>query len=179
MNEPSPWILRFAHLLNSGANVLDLACGKGRHTRYFAGRGCKVSAVDIDIEAVKGLAGVTAIEADLERGGWPLARQQFDAVIVTNYLCRPILPDIIAATGPQGILLYETFGRGNEKFGKPSSPDFLLKPGELLDAVHGKLQIVAYEHGQVTHPKAAVIQRICAVNSNKTVKIRGGYDGLG
>ncbi len=174
MNEVSPWILRFTHLLAPGASLLDLACGKGRHTRYFAGRGCKVTAIDIDIDAVSGLAGVEAIKADLESGdGWPLAGRRFDAVIVTNYLWRPILPDIIAATGPQGVLLYETFGRGNEKFGKPSSPDFLLKPGELPDAVQDRLQVVAYEHGRITRPKAAIVQRICAVNSDKAAHISG------
>ena len=174
MNEASPWILRFAHLIAPGSNVLDLACGRGRHTRYFTGRGCKVTAVDIDIGAVSGLAGVEAIKADLENGdGWPLAGRQFDAVIVTNYLWRPLLPDIIAATAPQGVLLYETFGRGNEKFGKPSSPAFLLNPGELPSAVQGVLQVVAYEHGRITSPKAAIVQRICAVNSDEAAYISG------
>ena len=106
------------------------------------------------------------IRADLEAGAWPLAGRQFDAVVVTNYLWRPLLPAIVAALAPGGVLLYETFAVGNERLGKPSNPDFLLKPGELLEVVRGRLQVVAYENVEVTSPRPAVVQRIAATHVN-------------
>jgi SAM-dependent methyltransferase len=161
---PSPWILRWAHLVAPGARVLDVACGGGRHARLFAARGAQVEAVDRDpaaVAAVAGVAGVHAVRADIEAGTWPYADRQFDAVIVTNYLHRPLLPALRAALAPAGVLLYETFAQGNEEFGKPSNPDFLLAPGELLRWCAG-LHVLAYEDGVIGRPRPARVQRICA-----------------
>jgi SAM-dependent methyltransferase len=149
---PEPWIVRFAAKIPPGGRVLDLACGRGRHTRFFLERGHPVTAVDIDLS---GLAQqhthpqLEALEADLEHGPWPLEGRRFAAVIVINYLWRAILPDIIAAVETGGLLLYATFGRGQERLGKPTNPDFLLEPGELLEAVRGELTVYAYEYGEM------------------------------
>ena len=163
---PSPWILRFVGLLPPGGETLDLACGTGRHAALLAARGHPVLAVDRDIGQLGALAtapGVTALAADLEGpAGWPLGDRRFAAVVVTNYLHRPLLPAIVAALGPGGLLLYETFARGNERFGRPANPDFLLQPGELLAAVGSDLTVLAYEHGAVAAPRPAVVQRIAA-----------------
>ncbi|CAN0470151.1 unnamed protein product [Discosporangium mesarthrocarpum] len=169
---PSPWVVRFSPLLAGPA--LDLACGNGRHVRWLRRRGIAVTAVDRDISGLADLAadpGTEIIAADLEAdiAGWPLADRRFASVIVTNYLWRPLLPTIVAAVAQGGTLVYETFARGNEAFGKPSNPDFLLAPGELLDAVRGDLQIVAYEHGLVDTPRPAAVQRLCAVRSDMPV----------
>ncbi len=163
----SPWVRRFANHLASGGRVLDVACGNGRHTRLLAEAGHAVTAVDRDIAGLaelSDLSAVTAIEADLETGApFPLAGTTYDAVVVTNYLWRPLMPDLIAAVADGGLLIYETFARGNEKFGRPRNPDHLLKPGELLEAVRGTgLEVMAYEHGEIAKPQPAVIQRICA-----------------
>ena len=164
---PSGWVVRFAHLVPVGAAVLDLACGTGRHARYFAARGHRVTAVDRNADALSllgRLPGVETLLADLETGGrWPLEHRSFGAVIVTNYLHRPLLAHIVDSVAPGGVLLYETFARGNEAFGKPSNPDFLLAPDELLGAVRNKLRVVAYEDGIVETPRAAAIQRLAAV----------------
>lgn len=172
MTHPKPssaWVSRFAPLAPGALPVLDLACGSGRHTRLFAERGLNVTAVDIDLSGVRDLAGndkVTLVERDLEDGSaWPFGTGSFGTVVVTNYLHRPILPAIVASIAPGGILIYETFATGNEAYGKPSNPDFLLHPGELIEAVRGTLQIVAYEHGLQRDPRPAVMQRICAVNT--------------
>lgn len=166
---PSPWVRRFAALAPQGAEVLDLACGGGRHARLMLDLGFSVTAVDRDIRALGETAKhprLAAIEADLEGGApWPLGTRGFGAVIVTCYLHRPILPKIVGAVAPGGVLIYETFGRGNERFGKPNNPDFLLEPGELLDAVRGTLQVVAYEAGEEAVPKPGIRQRIAAVNA--------------
>lgn len=168
LTAPSPWIKRFSALVPAGGEVLDLACGRGRHVRYFRGPGHGVTAIDRDRDALAGLAGDPGVEilvADLEGGGpWPLGPRRFAGVIVTNYLWRPLLPHIVTAVGSGGILLYETFARGNERWGKPSNPDFLLIPGELLDAVRGRLRVLAYEDLYVEDPKPAMVQRIAAVN---------------
>jgi len=165
--EISPWVARFAPLLRPGGRVLDLACGAGRHVRYLASRGCMVEAVDRDAEALLGLSGAPAItvrHADLEGGPWPYADGMFDGVVVTNYLFRPILPLIAASLAPGGVLIYETFGLGNESYGRPSNPDFLLAPGELLALARGAhLRVVAFEDGYTDIPKPAIIQRIAAV----------------
>lgn len=166
---PSRWVERFAPLVAAGGPVLDVACGAGRHLRLFAGRGHPVTGVDLDLRGVadlEGAPGVTLMAADLENGApWPLPpERRFAGIVVTNYLYRPLLPALLDALAPGGVLLYETFAMGNARFGRPSSPAFLLRNGELLDAVRGRLQVVAYEHGEVSSPKAAVIQRICAVN---------------
>jgi len=159
---PSPWITRFAHLVPAGGTVLDLACGTGRHVRWFEGRGHPVTAVDRDGAALDLLSGTTeTIEADIETGPWPLAGRTFDAVVVTNYLWRPLFPRILEAVAPGGVLLHETFAQGNETVGKPSRADFLLAPGELLRAYPG-LRVIAYEDGFLDGPPRFV-QRIAAV----------------
>jgi SAM-dependent methyltransferase len=161
---PSPWVARFAPLITG--NVLDIACGSGRHTRYFQSRGHRVRAVDRDLSRMADLHGVAGLEmheTDLEDGAGRLPNGQFGGVIVTNYLWRPLLPAIVEAVADQGVLLYETFADGNEAYGKPRNPDFLLQPGELLDAARGQLQVIAYENGMTNDPRPAVIQRICAV----------------
>jgi SAM-dependent methyltransferase len=155
----SPWLARWAHLVPQGATLLDVACGRGRHTRFFAQRGCSVTAVDRDGEALRSLGALAeVIEADIENAPWPFAGRTFGAVIVTNYLWRPLLPAIVAAVAPGGILLYETFALGNEAYGKPSRPDFLLKPGELLAAC-ASLETIAFEQGFLADPPR-VVQRI-------------------
>ena len=165
---PSPWVERFASLVAAGAPVLDVACGGGRHTRLFLARGHPVTAVDRDVSRLEprpGTPGLTVVEADLETGGtWPLGDARFGGVVVTNYLHRPLLPALTAAVAPGGVLIYETFAAGNERFGKPRNPDHLLRPGELLKAVRGKLKVVAYDDLEVSDPRPAVVQRICAVN---------------
>jgi SAM-dependent methyltransferase len=159
---PSDWIVRWSHLVAPDGPVLDLACGRGRHLRWFAGRGHAVTGVDRDADALAGLAGVgETLAADIEGGPWPLAGRQFAAVVVTNYLWRPLFPRIVEAVAPGGVLLHETFAQGNETVGKPSRPDFLLAPGELLRA-YAALRIVAYEDGFLDAPPRFV-QRIAAV----------------
>ena len=164
---PSAWVTRWAHLIRPG-EVLDLACGQGRHARYLAERGHRVTAVDRDREALATLAGearVSTLCADLEDGSpWPLAGRRFEAIVVANYLHRPLFRHLIEALAPGGVLVYETFMLGNERFGKPSNPEFLLRPGELLAALGGALEVLAFEQGRVSRPKPAVVQRLCAVN---------------
>ena len=162
---PAPWIVRWAPLVPPG-RVLDVACGHGRHARWFAAAGREVDAVDRDaavIAALNTVAGVTAVCRDIESGDWPFAAGSYAAVVVANYLHRPLFPALLAALAPEGVLLYETFAAGNERYGRPSNPDFLLRPGELLEIVRGKLRVVAYEDVYVEAPKPARVQRICAV----------------
>lgn len=145
--------------------VLDVAAGGGRHTGLFLGLGHRVVAVDRDVQGLQAHAGgdVEIIAADLETGAPPpFAGRRFAAVIVTNYLHRPLMPALVEAVAPGGWLIYETFAVGNERFGKPSNPAFLLQPGELLDAVRGRLRVVAYEDLAVETPRPAMIQRIAA-----------------
>lgn len=161
---PSAWVRRHAGLLTAGSRILDLAAGGGRHARYFNDLGLRVTALDRDISSLRELAarGVEVLAADLEDGSpWPLGDRLFDGVVVANYLHRPLFPRLAAALAPKGVLIYETFGRGNERFGKPSNPDFLLRPGELLEfaAEHG-IQVLAYESGEVSDPKPAIMQRM-------------------
>jgi SAM-dependent methyltransferase len=157
----SPWVERWARLVAPGGNVLDVACGRGRHTRFFVGRGCRVTAVDRNAQALESVAGIAeAVNADVENGPWPFAGRTFDAVVVTNYLWRALLPTIVGSVAPGGVLIYETFAVGNETVGKPSRPDFLLQPGELLRACE-ELHVVAYEHGRLPDPPRFV-QRIAA-----------------
>ena len=166
LDEPSPWVVRFADLVRRGAEVLDLACGSGRHCRVFLDLGHPVTALDRDLSRLapaRDTPGLTAIEADLEDGSpWPLAGRLFGAVVVTNYLYRPLFPKILAALEPGGVLIYETFALGNERFGKPRNPDHLLAAGELLEAVRGSLKVIAYEDLERPPPKRARMQRICA-----------------
>lgn len=165
IGEPSPWVVRWTPLLRAGGRVLDLACGSGRHARWLAERGFAVLGVDRDGAALAGLPpAVRTRQADLEQGAWPLGDEApFDAVIVTNYLHRPLWPHLLDALAPGGVLVYETFAAGNETVGKPSNPDFLLRPGELLDAVRGRLRVIAYEDGVIEVPRTAFVQRMCAV----------------
>ncbi len=167
-DQPSPWVARFLALVPAGGRILDLAAGGGRHTRLARARGFAATAVDVDVAALADLRADRAVEilaCDLEGAGWPLGDRRFAGVVVTNYLHRPALPRIVAAVAEGGALIYETFAEGNAAFGKPSNPNFLLKPGELLDAVRGELTVVAYEHGKVEAPRPAVIQRIAAVRA--------------
>ena len=161
---PSEWIQRFAHLLPSQAHVLDVACGTGRHAAYLQGLGHRVTGIDRNPDALAQLpAGIQAVQADIENAAWPLPGQQFDAVVVTNYLWSPLWPQLLASVREGGALLYETFAQGNEAYGRPSRPDFLLAPGELLQVCAG-WHIVAYEHGLRTAPER-VVQRMVAIHA--------------
>lgn len=145
--------------------MLDVACGRGRHARWLASRGWQVEAVDQDADSLLALAGVDGIEcrqADLEGGPWPYFGEAFDAIVVTNYLWRPLMPFLLGALAESGILIYETFMVGNELLGKPTRPEYLLRRNELLEMVNKRLTVVAFEQGEVTVPRPAVIQRICA-----------------
>lgn len=168
---PSPWILRFAHLVPAGSRVLDLACGRGRHARLFAARGCQVVAVDRDADALSTLTGVANVAArlvDLETGSWPLPGEQFDAIVVTNYLHRPLFAFLLAALAEDGVLLYETFARGHEAYGRPTNPDFLLEPDELLRVAGEHLSVVAFEQGRVGNgDAAAVVERLAAIGRGR------------
>lgn len=171
----SPWVARFAPLVPEG-EVLDLACGGGRHTHLFAALGHPVLALDRDTGALAALAAdaavarlssragpVTTMPFDLERdpqaADWPFAPGRFAGIVVTNYLHRPLLPRLVEALRPDGVLIYETFAIGNERFGKPSNPAFLLEEGELLRL---PLRVIAYESGYTGAPKEAMVQRLCA-----------------
>jgi SAM-dependent methyltransferase len=163
---PSPWVMRFAPLVADGACVLDVAAGRGRHARFFAQRNAQVIAVDRDAEslaALRGVSGVTTRVADLEGAEWPFAGDTFDAIVVVNYLHRPLLPALLESLAPDGVLIYETFAVGNERFGRPSNPAFLLREDELLTWVRERLAIVAFEQGEVTGDRRAVVQRVAAV----------------
>jgi SAM-dependent methyltransferase len=163
---PSAWVSRWADRVPGGGRVLDLACGSGRHARYFAARGHPVEAVDRDPAAIarlEGIAGVVTRCADLEGGPWPYDGEGFAGIVVANYLHRPLFPCLLSALKLGGILLYETFAAGNERYGRPTNPDFLLNPGELLEVVRGRLRVIAYEDLVVAAPKPACVQRICAV----------------
>lgn len=190
-DDPLPWVVRFASLVPEGGSVLDVAAGGGRHTRWFAARGWHVVAVDRDTSALLDLAvipseppstadpatsndlastdgavaglgaDVEVVEADLEEGPWPFPERRFDGVVVTNYLHRPLLSTLVASVAPGGVLIYQTFARGQERYGRPRNPDWLLRPGELLEAVRGRLRVVAYE--DLTTDDPARIQRVAAV----------------
>jgi SAM-dependent methyltransferase len=165
VSAPSPWIARWSHLLQPGSDVLDVACGSGRHLHWFASRGHRVFGVDQDTAAAQALVpGAQLVQADIENGPWPLATpagpRTFSTLVVTNYLWRPLLPVLLQSLAPGGLLLYETFAVGNETVGRPARPDFLLQPGELL-RVCADLQVVAYENGFSDHPPRFV-QRIAA-----------------
>jgi SAM-dependent methyltransferase len=179
-DQPSAWVARFARLIPRG-EVLDLACGGGRHARLLAASGSRVLAVDRDPAALRNAAGegISTLLADLESDGdgtasWPFEANRFHGIVVTNYLHRPLFPHILDSLAPNGILIYETFAIGNERFGKPSNPDFLLRPAELLKVVMQAdaaqpLRIIAFEDGYVDLPKPAMVQRICAA--------KGDFDG--
>ncbi|TAK86529.1 MAG: class I SAM-dependent methyltransferase [Betaproteobacteria bacterium] len=156
---PSEWVVRWAQLVERGP-VLDVACGGGRHAAYFAERGFEVVALDREPQLIPG---VRFIQADLEDGSpWPLPGRRFAAIVVANYLHRPLFPMLKESLEEGGVLVYETFMLGNERYGKPSNPRFLLRPGELLQAFAG-LTVVGFEQGIVERPKTALVQRLCAV----------------
>lgn len=164
---PSDWVRRWADLVTAGP-VLDVASGAGRHAVFFAERGLEVIAVDREPQMIPG---VEFVKADIEGGPWPFSGKRFAAIIVTNYLHRPLFTVLEKALAQDGVLLYETFMVGNEKFGRPSNPAFLLEPGELLRAF-ASLQPIAFEQGRVERPKPAMIQRLCAARGDiGTVKI--------
>jgi len=149
-DSPSPWVRRWAALIRRGGRVLDVACGHGRHLRYLSSLGFAVVGVDRDEAALvahRGIGGVEIRVADIEAGPWPFA---------------PLFPDLVGALRPGGVLIYETFALGNERYGRPSNPAFLLRPDELLHSLE-PLAVVAFEQGLVSEPKQAVIQRVCAV----------------
>lgn len=161
---PSAWVERWAHLIRPKGQVLDVACGLGRHMRFLVSQGHSLTGIDRDPEAIATVAPLgEAIHADIENGPWPLDQRRFDAVVVTHYLWRPLMPQILASLKPQGVLIYETFAAGNESVGKPSRPDFLLHHGELLNLCQG-MHIVAYEDGFLAQPERFV-QRIVAVQA--------------
>lgn len=170
-DEPaSAWVRRWSHLAPAGGSVLDVACGRGRHARWFHALGHRVTALDRSAEALAAI-GLPAerfqtVLADIEGGPWPLAGRQFEAVVVTNYLWRPLMDTLLSSIAPGGVLIYETFAAGNETVGKPSRPDFLLQPGELLQLCQS-LRTVAYEDGFETAlagTTARFVQRIAAVH---------------
>ena len=165
----SPWVDRWTRALPAGLRVLDVACGSGRHLRWLAAQGQRLTGVDRDSAALEDLAAACPqaelITADIEFGPWPLEGRSFDVVIVTNYLWRPLLPTILACVAADGRLIYETFALGNQTVGKPSNPNFLLRPGELLDAVRSAgdgWRVLGYEDGTLETP-LRFVQRIAAV----------------
>ena len=169
IDTPSPWIMRWAHLAKPNGAVLDVACGYGRHAHFFHRLGHPVTAVDRAREAIESIAldaqFCEKVVADIENDEWPLSGRQFDAVVVTNYLWRPLLPNLLASLAEGGVLMYETFAAGNETVGKPSRPDFLLQPGELLEVCKG-LRVVAFEDGFMSNKDGKsqrFVQRIAAV----------------
>ena len=155
--------MQWAGLIAPEAAVLDVAAGGGRHSRFFADRGHRVTALDRDTSRLAGHPGIDIVQADLEDGSpWPLPGRTFGAVVVTSYLHRPLFPALLDALAPGGVLLYETFMEGNERFGEPSRSAFLLKDGELLDLARGRLSVTAYEARMISEPKMAMAQRIAA-----------------
>ncbi|MCB9878009.1 MAG: class I SAM-dependent methyltransferase [Planctomycetes bacterium] len=165
MREPNATIAAWADHVPAGVRVLDVAAGGGRHAQLFGARGCAVTAVDRDVAALRALAApsLEILEADLENAPWPLPDRRFDAIVVVDYLWRPLLPTLAASLAPGGLLLYETFAAGNERFGRPRNPEFLLHDGELCDfaATHG-LEVLDYRSGAVGEPPRAVRQRLLA-----------------
>lgn len=163
--DASAWVIRWSHLLGNASKVLDIACGQGRHMKYLSSLGHHATGVDRSKEALAAASqwGETVL-ADIENAPWPLMQEQqmrrFDAVVVTNYLWRPLVPVMLQSLAPGGILIYETFAAGNESVGKPSRPDFLLQPGELLSAFSA-LSVIAYEDGFLASP-ARFVQRLVA-----------------
>jgi len=167
--EPSEWIMRFGAQLAPGAEVLDLACGMGRHARALAAQGCRVDAVDVDpgcAQYLAGIAGVRFRALELESGVWPFEPDRYDAIVVANYLYRPRLTELAQALRDGGTLIYETFASGNEQFGRPRNPDFLLSAFELAARFAPLMHVLAFEDGVVERPTPARIQRLCAIKTD-------------
>jgi SAM-dependent methyltransferase len=165
----SPWVERFAPLVRAGGEVLDLACGGGRHARLFAARGCVVEAVDVDAAFAARFAGEPRIRFrafDLEAEPWPYQPRRFDAIVVTRYLHRALLPVLAGALADGGVLIYETFARGQARYGRPSRPEFLLQPFELAAAFARELHVLAFEDGLLRSPRLARVQRLCALRTD-------------
>jgi SAM-dependent methyltransferase len=169
LGPPSAWLLRWAHLLRPGGSVLDVACGSGRHVHWLAARGQQVTALDRDAAALAGLQGVAAeiVCADIEAQPWPLPGRRFDTVLVTNYLWRPLWPALRASLAEGGLLIYETFADGQQHIGRPARPEFLLQPGELLQAFAG-LRAVGFEDGFDPLPAPGrCVQRLAALQGGQ------------
>ena len=165
--EPMSWIKRWAALIPPHGRVLDLACGAGRHAVFLARLGYRVEAVDADLAPsaeLRDTEGVVWRQHDLEAEPWPFEPESYQAVVVTNYLHRPLLPHMIDVLAPGGVLLYATFSMGQQRFGRPRNPAHLLMPGELLEAVRGQMRVVAYEDVEETDP-AICVQRLCAIKN--------------
>lgn len=174
---PSKWVVEHAPLIGKGGRVLDLACGSGRHAVWLAGQGYRVDAVDRDAQALAGMQGIPNIDvsiSDIETGNWPAADQRYggvyngiyDGIVVSRYLFRPLLSTLAAMLKPGGVLIYETFMLGNEDYGRPSNPDYLLQPDELKLVYTPLLKIYAFEQGKVDKPVPAFTQRICVIKSH-------------
>ena len=162
---PSSWIVKFAPLIKSQGLVLDLACGSGRHAKWLAQQGYQVDALDRDpiaTSSMQGIDGIRIQQTDLETAEPPSFEHSYDGIIVSRYLHRPLLTSLATILKPGGILIYETFMRGNERYGKPSNPDFLLMPDELMNTYSPLLNVISFEQGEVVEPKPAILQRICA-----------------
>ncbi len=171
----SAWVQRWSHLVPQTATVLDVACGSGRHVGWFVRRGAQVTGVDRDaavIDALRAEAGIETelVVADIEQGPWPLADRRFDVVLVTNYLWRPLLPTLVESVADGGLLIYETFADGHQAYGRPTNPNYLLRPGELLEVSNG-LVTIAYEHGLLDDPPR-FIQRIVARRGNTPARLK-------
>jgi SAM-dependent methyltransferase len=165
---PSQWIVEHAALIRKGGRVLDLACGSGRHAVWLSAQGYQVDAVDRDAEAVAGMQGMPNMSVsitDIESGNWPATDQRYDGIVVSRYLFRPLLGTLAHMLNPGGVLIYETFMLGNERYGRPSNPDYLLLPDELKSVYAPLLKIHAFEQGKVDDPVPAMTQRICAINT--------------
>jgi SAM-dependent methyltransferase len=173
-HDASPWVVRFASLIPRTGPVLDVASGAGRHALWFLDRGHDVVAIDRDVSGLDDIREydrLEVVEVDLENGEpFPLGERRFAGVIVTNYLYRPILDQLVSAVASSGVLIYETFAVGNDQFGRPRQPQFLLRPGELLDVVRGELRVVAFEDLVVDHPRPAAVQRIAAVRDRENAR---------
>ena len=165
----SPWVMRFAPLIREGGTILDLACGAGRNARWLAAQGWQVEAVDRDAALLEGLRDVNNIcvrHADLENAAWPYAARTFDGIVVCRYLHRPLLPLLAASLAENGVLIYETFMLGQEKYGRPKNADFLLKPNELMEYFNNKLEVLCFEQGVFYEPQPRSLQRICLRNKH-------------
>ncbi len=177
---PSKWVIRWASLIQQGGRVLDLACGNGRHSIFLASLGFDVVAIDRDEQKLTNFSQfkkITPICSDLEKRPWPLSDDKFNGIIITNYLHRPLLPHIVRALDKPGVLIYETFGEGNEAFGKPTNKDFLLLRNELFNTLSETLHIVSFEQGYVVNPKKAIVQRVCAIFNDNSMNIQLDREG--